>query len=128
MDGQFGQKDYQLRIDFAYRGVHVTTVAAKALIAAFYGQPARYSYFSGCSDGGREALMEAERYPQDFNGITAGAPAMNFTTQNTFYHGWNALKNTGADGGCHFLPRISCRFCIGQRSRPVTPPTDSRTG
>jgi feruloyl esterase len=98
MDGQFGAKDYQLRIDFAYRGVHVTTLAAKALIAKFYGQAARYSYFSGCSDGGREALMEAERYPQDFNGVAAGAPAMNFTTQNTFYHGWNALKNTGPDG------------------------------
>jgi len=98
MDGQFGAQDYQLRIDFAYRGVHVTTLAAKALIAKFYGQGPTYSYFAGCSDGGREALMEAERYPADFNGITAGAPAMNFTTQNTFYHGWNARVNTGADG------------------------------
>ena len=97
-EGQFGEKDYQLRIDFAYRGVHVTTLAAKALIAAYYGRPAKYSYFSGCSDGGREALMAAQRYPADFNGITAGAPAMNFTTQNTFYHGWNALKNTGSQG------------------------------
>jgi len=98
MDGQFGEKDYQLRIDFAYRGVHVTTLAAKALIATYYGQPPRYSYFAGCSDGGREALMEAQRYPQDFNGITAGAPAMNFVTQNTFYHGWNTVKNIGPDG------------------------------
>lgn len=97
MDGQFGD-DYQLRIDFAYRGVHVTTLAAKALIAKYYGQGPKYSYFAGCSDGGREALMEAERFPNDFNGITAGAPAMNFTTQNTFYHGWNALVNTGPDG------------------------------
>jgi feruloyl esterase len=97
MEGDFG-KDPRLRIDFAYRGVHVTTLAAKALIKAFYGQPAKYSYFSGCSDGGREALMAAQRYPEDFDGITAGAPAMNFTTQNTFYHGWNALKNTAADG------------------------------
>jgi len=97
-EGEFGAKDYQLRIDFAYRGVHVTTLVAKALIAKFYGQGPKYSYFAGCSDGGREALMEAQRFPSDFNGITAGAPAMNFTTQNTFYHGWNARVNAGPDG------------------------------
>ncbi len=97
-DGSFGEKEFQLRIDFAYRGVHVTTLAAKALIERFYGQKPKYSYFAGCSDGGREALMEAQRYPEDFNGILAGAPAMNFVTQNTFYHGWNARTNTGADG------------------------------
>ena len=97
-DGAFGANDYQLRIDFAYRGVHVTTLAVKALIARYYGQGPKYSYFSGCSDGGREALVEAERYPEDSNGIAAGAPAMNFISQNTFYHGWNARVNTGADG------------------------------
>jgi len=86
------------RTDFAYRGVHVTTLAAKALIKAFYGQAQRYAYFSGCSDGGREALMEAQRYPQDFDGIAAGAPALNFTVQNSFHHGWLAKQNTGADG------------------------------
>lgn len=98
MDGKFGESDYRLRIDFAYRGVHVTTLAAKALIEKYYGQKPKYSYFAGCSDGGREALMEAQRYPDDFNGITAGAPAMNFVTQNTFYHGWNVRVNTGVDG------------------------------
>jgi hypothetical protein len=88
----------QTRLDFGYRAEHLTAVAAKALIDKFYGQPTKYSYFSGCSDGGREALMEAQRYPGDFNGIAAGAAAMNFITQNTFYHGWNAVKNTGPDG------------------------------
>ena len=96
-EGDFGN-DYQLRVDFAYRGVHMTTVAAKALIARYYGQAPKFAYFMGCSDGGREALMEAQRYPEDFNGITAGAPAMNFITQNTFYHGWNALINLDANG------------------------------
>jgi hypothetical protein len=94
-------EDYAARIDFAYRGMHVTAVAAKALIQKYYGQKPKYSYFAGCSDGGREALMEAQRYPEDFNAITAGAPAMNFTTQNTFYHGWNARMNTDSAG--HFI-------------------------
>ncbi|WP_339110094.1 tannase/feruloyl esterase family alpha/beta hydrolase [Thioclava sp. GXIMD4216] len=90
--------DAQKRRDFAYRAQHLTAKAAKALITAFYGQPARYAYFNGCSDGGREALMEAQRYPEDFDGIIAGAPAMLFTVQNTLYHGWQAVSNTGADG------------------------------
>jgi len=96
-DAAFGL-DPQKRIDFAYRGNHVTALAAKALIKAFYGQAPRYSYFSGCSDGGREALVEAERFPDDFDGVAAGAPAMNFQVQNSFYHAWQARSNTGPDG------------------------------
>lgn len=97
MDMAWGD-DPEKRIDFAWRGVHLTTLAAKALIRAFYGQPQRYAYFSGCSDGGREALIEAQRYPDDFDGIAAGAPALNFTVQNSFHHAWLAHANTGADG------------------------------
>jgi feruloyl esterase len=66
-------------IDFGYRALKETTDAAKAIIQAYKGTPARYSYFQGCSDGGREALMEAERYPADFNGIVVGDPANHWT-------------------------------------------------
>jgi feruloyl esterase len=62
-------------VDFGYRALKETTDISKALIAAQKGSPATRSYFYGCSDGGREALMEAQRYPNDFDGIVAGAPA-----------------------------------------------------
>src|SRR5439155_21374317 len=59
-------------IDFAYRSTHEMTLKAKEIIKAFYDQPATYSYFKGCSTGGRMALMEAQRYPADYHGIIAG--------------------------------------------------------
>jgi len=63
------------RIDFAYRGTHVTAVATKALSQAYYGSAPRRAYFDGCSNGGRQALLEAQRYPEDFDGIIAGDPS-----------------------------------------------------
>jgi Tannase and feruloyl esterase len=101
--GTWGASDPQLRVDFAYRGVHTTALVAKALIARFYGQPPRWSYFSGCSDGGREGMMEAQRYPDDFDGIAAGAPAFNFLVQNSFYHAWNA-RSVAPEGMAVLLP------------------------
>jgi Tannase and feruloyl esterase len=97
-DGSWAAGNPQAQIDFAYRGVHVTAAVAKAIVTAFYGRRPAYSYFDGCSDGGREALMEAQRYPHDFDGIAAGAPANNMVVQNTFHHGWNVLANKDANG------------------------------
>ena len=71
----WGRDNEQLRIDYAHRATHVNAVASKAIIDAFYGQPASHSYFRGCSTGGREGIMEATRYPNDFDGIIAGHPA-----------------------------------------------------
>ena len=84
-------------IDFGYRAVHETSVQAKAIVRAFYGRDAERSYFDGCSDGGREALMEAQRYPDDFNGVLAGAPANNWSRLFTGFV-WNehALLKTPA--------------------------------
>ncbi|SPE36283.1 conserved exported hypothetical protein [Candidatus Sulfopaludibacter sp. SbA3] len=66
-------------IDFGYRAIHETAVAAKALIAAFYGEAQKHAYFNSCSNGGRQALMEVQRYPEDYDGIIAGAPANYWT-------------------------------------------------
>ena len=78
-DASWAYKHPEKVVDFGYRALHVTAENAKAIIQAFYSSPARHSYFDSCSDGGREALMEAQRFPDDFDGILAGAPA-NFWT------------------------------------------------
>ena len=70
--------------DFGHRGIHEMTRVAKAVTQNYYGSNPKHSYFAGCSDGGREALMEAQRYPTDYDGILAGAPA-NY---------WSALLST----------------------------------
>src|SRR5882724_9422828 len=69
--------------DFGWRGTHLMTTFSKALINAFYGNPAGRSYFAGCSTGGQQALMEAQRFPYDYDGILAGAPAFNRTHLHT---------------------------------------------
>jgi feruloyl esterase len=65
-------------VDFGYRSVHEMAVKGKAVVAAFYGEAPKYSYWNGCSQGGRQGLTEAQRYPEDFDGIVAGAPGVNW--------------------------------------------------
>jgi feruloyl esterase len=76
--------------DFGYRSIHVTAVNAKQIVKQFYAQPATRSYFVACSTGGRQALMEAQRFPEDYDGIIAGAPANNWTRFQTGGHMWVA--------------------------------------
>jgi hypothetical protein len=74
------------QVDFDYRAIHETAKTAKALIQAFYDTAPTRSYFASCSNGGRQGLMEAERYPTDYDGILAGAPATHFGFE-TFIRG-----------------------------------------
>jgi hypothetical protein len=74
-----GGETNPLRVQFGFLADHLTAIVAKHLIETFYGQAPAYSYFDGYSDGGRTAIMEAQRYPHDFNGIVAGAPAIEIT-------------------------------------------------
>src|SRR5262245_19484640 len=76
--GADGKLNWQLIRDNGHVGIHEMTVTGKALTEAMYGVAPRYSYFNGCSTGGRQGLMEAQRYPQDYNGIVSGSPAINW--------------------------------------------------
>ena len=71
-------------VDYGHRAVHEMTVKSKAIIAAFYESAPKFSYFNGCSAGGRQGLKAAQRYPDDFDGIVAGAPALNATGRAAF--------------------------------------------
>lgn len=79
-DSSWGVGRPELVRDFTWRGIHLSAVAAKAITEAFYGRQPDYSYFMACSNGGRQALIEAARFPDDYDGILAGAPASPWTS------------------------------------------------
>ena len=92
----------ELLVDFASRSIHVTARAAKVVLLAYYGRSAERSYFTGCSGGGGQALSEAQRYPADYDGIVAGAPA-NFPTHmwpGELYPAWVTHRTPA-----HLIPR-----------------------
>ena len=84
-------------LDFAYRAIHETAVAAKRAVDGFYGAAPKFAYFNGCSTGGRQALTAAQRYPDDFTGIVGGAPAI-FTTKQAFGQLWFYQAIATGDG------------------------------
>jgi hypothetical protein len=96
-DGVWAVENPGAIVDFAYAGNHKTALAVKAIVRAFYGQAPKFSYFSGCSDGGRQGLEEAQRFPEDFDGIVAGSTTLDVVATNTVWHAWNARVNSGAD-------------------------------
>ena len=86
-------------VDYGYRGVHEMTVNAKTIVKAFYGVAAKPAYFASCSNGGRQALMEAQRFPDDYDGIIAGAPANSWVPMVS-----KGLKELKALDGPGYIP------------------------
>ncbi|WP_198392607.1 tannase/feruloyl esterase family alpha/beta hydrolase [Brevibacterium yomogidense] len=97
-DLSFGRDNVEAQVDWGHRAVHESIVAAKEIVRSFYGGQAEYTYFSGCSTGGHQGLMEAQRYPNDFDGIIAGAPGNNRTNLNLGFL-WQFLSNHEPEGG-----------------------------
>lgn len=94
---KFAYDNKEQFIDYGNRGNHATAVFTKELIASYYGKPVRHAYFEGGSNGGREALMEARRFPDDYDGIIAGMPATSFTKLMTSFL-WNYKAVIAAPG------------------------------
>ena len=96
-DPDFAAGRRQAITDWGYRAVHVSLVQAKAVADAFYGRAPDWSYFSGCSTGGHQGLMEAQRYPGDFDGVLVGAPG-NYRTRLNAAFLWQFVQNHDAEG------------------------------
>ena len=93
-DMKFGQGHPEKVIDWAYRSVHVMTETSKLIVRVAQGRFAEHAYFVGCSSGGHQALTEAQRYPEDYDGIIAGDPANNRIRQTfAFLHSWIATHD-----------------------------------
>ena len=98
----------------------MTAVAGKELTAGFYGRPAQHAYFNGCSNGGRQALMEVQRYPTDFDGIIAGDPATGTPMQAGRALVFQKLL---ASTDSYLTDREGRTAVARPRSRRATPPT-----
>jgi feruloyl esterase len=124
--GSFALGHPEKLIDFAYRSEHETTVKGKAITEAFYGSAPKLSYWNGCSTGGRQALKEAQKYPNDFDGIIAGAPANRNLTQ--FWDGVLMFKEPGAQIPASKLPMLhqavvnACDAKDGLKDGQITDP------
>jgi feruloyl esterase len=100
-DGSWALNHPEKALDYFSRAIHEMTVAAKIVVTAYYGHAPKYSYFGSASNGGRQALIEAQRYPDDYIGILAGAPALSPTTELT---GWGWIQQQLHKPGAYLSP------------------------
>jgi feruloyl esterase len=98
MDGKWAYDNPVAEIDVGHRATHVATLAGKAIATAFYDAPIQRAYFRGCSTGGRQGLVEAQRYPYDFDGVIAGAPILYTPMGPPLGSLWNATANLDSRG------------------------------
>lgn len=96
-DAKWAYNNLQAEVDFGYRATHVSTLAGRAIATAFYQAAPRYSYFMACSTGGRQGMVEAERFPYDFDGIVAIAPVIDETGAGVQLL-WSTVMNRDAAG------------------------------
>ncbi|MFZ0257784.1 MAG: tannase/feruloyl esterase family alpha/beta hydrolase [Gammaproteobacteria bacterium] len=92
-DGRWAENNRRAEIDWAYRAIHEVARVSKALIQLAYRRVPKFSYFAGCSTGGRQAVMEALRYPNDFDGLISGAPALDYTGLVATWMSWMVQAN-----------------------------------
>ena len=97
LDAVWAFNNLQAEVDFAFRSTHVNTILGKVLTERFYGRRPERSYYFGCSTGGRQGMVEAQRFPWDFDGIVAGAPVINETGDGMAL-AWNVISTLGPDG------------------------------
>jgi hypothetical protein len=97
-DGRWAYDNLVGKFDWGQRAVTATSRVAKAIIESYYSKPPLKSYFNGCSTGGRMAHMEAWKYPEDFDGIISGAPAVDYPGLVATFFAWVTQANTGPDG------------------------------
>jgi hypothetical protein len=98
-DGIWAANAPELQEDFGWRSNHVVTLIAKAITAHYYGKPIKYSYMVGNSKGGQAVLMEAQRFPDDFDGLMPSAPVYDYTGRNTIAAAWFAQAVSDGHGG-----------------------------
>jgi hypothetical protein len=115
----------QQRVDFAYLSYHDVALVSKGLAQIFYGAQPRYSYFDGCSQGGHEALTEVQRYPKDFNGVLAGAPASIMTELNSVLHEYTFEANYTEPGyaGSTILDQPEANIVLAAAIKACDPKT-----